>query len=277
VHQKTAKYCLKLRGKEINEFKCEDCKKNFTTKYNLSVHEKSCTKKKFDLKKKFDELQKRNKTLEIENKLQKRQIEDLKKQIEDLQNGLFRVAERPTTTNKIEHQIVQNLVQITPEHLEKSAENLTINHIEKGIDGYKKFLVEYPLKNGFITNDYSRRIITFVDENGNIIVDPNMTNLLQKVFKAIRSRNDDLIGKRIKEIVKYVDENPDLDPELLDLQWNKQRELLEKKELVSEVAKGTIVGLRQKIAETHQALIKELCKHGKRSKENSMEFDPEIK
>ncbi len=273
-HQKTAKYCLKLRGKE-SKFKCSDCEKIFTTKQNLSIHKKSCTIKNSNLIKKFlstesnlktelEKCQKKNETLEIENRL-------LKKQVEDLQNGLFRAAERPTTTNNtsIERQIVQNLVQITPEHLEKSAENLTIKHIEeKGVNGYRNFLLEYPLKNGFFTKDYSRRIITFVDENGKVVVDPNMMKLLQRVCKAIESRNTELIDERVKEIMVYVTKNSsELLSDELALHCEKQRKMMAKKEFIDEMAKGSINGSRQEIMEAFQTLTKDLCKHGMCSKD----------
>ncbi len=274
VHQTTAKYCLKLRGKKLNGFKCEGCKKNLTSNYNLSIHKKSCIKKNFKkelakLTVQIENYQKENEAFKIENKL-------LKEQVENLQDGLFRVAERPTTT-KIEHQVVQHLVQITPEHLEKSAENLTINHIERGVDGYKTFLLDYPLKNSFITNDYSRRIISFVDEDGKVVVDPNMTKLLQRIFKAIMSKNTELISERIEEIVEYANQNPDnLCPELLALQWDKQRDMLLNKELVDEVGNGSVNGLRQNIAETYQALIRGLCKYGMCSKELQTGVQPAV-
>jgi len=280
-HQKTAKYCLKLRG-EDSKFGCEDCEKIFTSKFNLTVHRKSCVIKNSEIRKQFSVLeskirnelqncQKENEAFRIENRLLKKQVEDFKKQVEDLQNALLKVAERPTTTNvsNIEHQIVQNLVQITPEHLEKSAENLTIKHIEeKGVNGYRDFLLEYPLKNGYFTKDYSRRIVAFIDENGNVVVDPNMMKLLQRVFKAIVSRNTELINERIKEIMEYTTKNPDnLCPELLAVQCDKQRKMMQKKEFINEVAKGSINGSRQEITEAYQTLIRELCSHGMCSKD----------
>jgi hypothetical protein len=269
-HQKTARYCLKLRDIEGPHHQCNDCEKNFSSKHNLKIHKKSCQI--LDFKQKFESLERQVTSYQITIKGLENQLESQKTEIEGLQDKLqeafLKAIDKPTTTNKIQHQIVQNLVQITPEHLEKSAENLTINHIEKGVDGYKKFLLDYPLKNSYYTNDYSRRIISFVDEDGKIVVDPNMTELLQRIFKAIMSKNTELINKRIGEIVEYANQNPDnLCTELLALQWDKQRDMLLNKELVDEVGNGSVNGLRQNIAETYQALIRGLCKHGMCSKE----------
>ena len=45
-HQKTAKYCLEIQGKDIsNLFGCEFCNKNFTTQQNLKDHILVCKEK----------------------------------------------------------------------------------------------------------------------------------------------------------------------------------------------------------------------------------------
>ena len=41
-HQRRAKYCLKLRGKEEYNFECSGCGKKYTSKENLQMHEASC-------------------------------------------------------------------------------------------------------------------------------------------------------------------------------------------------------------------------------------------
>ena len=41
-HQRRAKYCLKLRGKEEYNFECSGCCKKYTSKENLKIHEASC-------------------------------------------------------------------------------------------------------------------------------------------------------------------------------------------------------------------------------------------
>lgn len=51
IHKKTAKYCLEIQEKLIQDIsqcinECEYCKKKFTTKYNLTTHLKTCKSKK---------------------------------------------------------------------------------------------------------------------------------------------------------------------------------------------------------------------------------------
>lgn len=42
-HQKTAKFCLKINGKENTEFICVNCNKQLSTKQRLETHMKVCT------------------------------------------------------------------------------------------------------------------------------------------------------------------------------------------------------------------------------------------
>jgi uncharacterized Zn-finger protein len=45
THQKTAKYCLELQGKENEKFKCEFCIKLFTSNKRLFDHHQICKDK----------------------------------------------------------------------------------------------------------------------------------------------------------------------------------------------------------------------------------------
>ena len=43
LHQRTAKYCLKIRGQEEkSKFVCSDCGKKYTCKENLKLHRAKC-------------------------------------------------------------------------------------------------------------------------------------------------------------------------------------------------------------------------------------------
>jgi len=43
-HQSTAKYCIKIQGKETDTFKCKYCQKKLSTKQNLDIHINTCVK-----------------------------------------------------------------------------------------------------------------------------------------------------------------------------------------------------------------------------------------
>jgi hypothetical protein len=48
--------------------------------------------------------------------------------------------------------------------------------------------LEYPLKDKIVCTDFSRRKLKYKDENGNLIEDPEMIKLSQKLFKAIEEK-----------------------------------------------------------------------------------------
>jgi hypothetical protein len=42
LHQKTAKYCLKMRNEVVKEYKCESCDKSFSVVSSLNRHQQFC-------------------------------------------------------------------------------------------------------------------------------------------------------------------------------------------------------------------------------------------
>ena len=77
THQKTAKYCLELQGKENEKFKCEFCIKLFTSNKRLFDHSQICkdkikketeeneTKHNEEYKKLKNEIKKKDKELKV--------------------------------------------------------------------------------------------------------------------------------------------------------------------------------------------------------------------
>jgi hypothetical protein len=153
----------------------------------------------------------------IENKLENsnillhqknKQIEDQKKTIQELQNKLGEVAMKDvsrstTTNNKTQiNNYIQNMQPLTEEHLIDNAQHLTIDHIMKEPQGYSEYALEYPLKDRLLCVDYPRRKVKFKDNDGNVITDPEMTNLATKFFNSIKDKNKELIlecGEKLKE------------------------------------------------------------------------------
>jgi len=77
LHQKTAKYCLELQGKDVTILKCEFCLKSFTCNKNLNEHLQTCKEKK-----------KKEYTKDFVTKIKRLKEENRKnmKKIDDLQN-----------------------------------------------------------------------------------------------------------------------------------------------------------------------------------------------
>jgi hypothetical protein len=81
-HQKTAKYCLEKRETEYKEYKCS-CEKNFTTKINYDRHKKIC-----NITDIINPYKEENIKLENQNKIYLKNIEDKDKQLEN-QNKIY--------------------------------------------------------------------------------------------------------------------------------------------------------------------------------------------
>jgi hypothetical protein len=207
---KNAKYCINNRPEKHEQntsFQCKKCNKILTSKQRKETHENKCKSTIVEDEKKleFRLLQQR---LEDKNKY----IERLESEVKNLQNQLERIAIeaiiKPDTVinnhltnnqNRI-NQVVNNLIPITDDHLKEQTQFLTLDHIKNGVNGYVQYALEYPLKNRIACTDYSRRKIKYKDENGEVIDDPEMAKLCQKLFQAINQRNSILIDEYIKEL-----------------------------------------------------------------------------
>ena len=196
-HNLKAKYCLKKRNEtQNNNYNCEGCLKKFTSKQNLDNHNIKCS---YILIKnqKFEEIK----------EYYEKQLNDQKEQIKELQNQLANIALnasiKPThihQNNQRINNVINNLIPITDEHLKQQAEFLTIDHIKNGVDGYVQYALEFPLKDRIVCTDFSRRKIKYKDDEGNLIDDPEMTKVTQKLFKAIEEKNSILVDEYIKEL-----------------------------------------------------------------------------
>ena len=195
-HQKTAKYCLNLQNAGISEYECEGCLKKYTTKNNLDRHKQNC-----------NILYYKETIIRLE-----KELESKNKQIEILQDKIENIALKSILKPNIQHNyqnnnsnqrinnIINNLIPITDEHLKQQAEFLTIDHVKNGIDGYVQYALDFPLKDRIICTDFSRRKIKYKDSEGNLIDDPEMTKVTQKLFKAIEEKNSILVDEYIKEL-----------------------------------------------------------------------------
>jgi plasmid stabilization system protein ParE len=244
THQKTAKYCLDLQGKTIEDietFICNFCDKEFTLKCVLIKHMERCKNKKYeDEKIKFEEEKTFEKQIEelketiidkdekinelkieirdlknnFENKIESKDeyISKLEAKIEKLENTIAKIAEKPTTTNNTTtnnnqkyQQIIQNLTPITEEHYIEIQDMLTEEHILNGIQGYIE-ATSHIFEDKAVCTDLSRKIIKYKDSQGNIITDPKMDRLILKIFKYLAEKNKELAQEYLKKLSDRCDE-----------------------------------------------------------------------
>ena len=207
THMTTAKYCLKIQGKDkITKYKCENCNKCFSTMTNLNRHQQKCNVGeiyKEEIKSITLERDNfKNQILEYKYKLAEKdyQIQEQKQTIQQLQDKLENIAikavQRPTTTNMNKTQInnfIQKMEPISSEHMLEQAQNLTLEHIQKGASGYAEYALEYPLKERIACVDYSRRKMKFKDKDGNLITDPEMVKLAPMFFNSIKDKSSEIV------------------------------------------------------------------------------------
>ena len=243
IHQNNAKYCLKIQGKyqpEKKEFICDGCERIFGRKHDLKRHISICKKylnnkiykKNNDiLEKKILELESDNKILSLQLKEQKELVKEqkelvkeqkeitkeitkeYKETIKELQDKLGDVAikavSRPTTTNTKNtiNNFVQQLQPITDSTFSDSVQNLTIEHIRKGAEGYAQYALEHPLKDRIICVDFARKKMKFKDPEDNVVTDPDMTKISKKFFESIKEKNQELIDVYVEEVKeRYSDD-----------------------------------------------------------------------
>ena len=223
-HQRTAKYCLKLRDVKLEKlYTCDGCSKSFSRSYHLQRHQKQCKSndRLYELESKLAQVEKDIeiyvKEISQKNIVIQEQKETIKELQDKLENIAIKAVSRPTNmTKNTQINYINQLKPVTEEVLLDNAQHLSIDHIMKGPKGYAQYALEYPLKDRLLCVDYSRRKVKFKDKDGNVITDPEMTGLATKFFNSIKDKNQDLIlecseklkenfGDEIDTIVKIFD------------------------------------------------------------------------
>jgi hypothetical protein len=223
-HQQTAKYCLTKQNIAISDkYKCVDCNKCFSRKHHLETHLNSCNNYLVKSAKKRIREEVKTEINGLGNSINDKdqQIIELKSQIKILQDKLENVAikavSRPTTTNQNTiNNYIEKLEVVTDKHFQEQTSNLTIEHIQKGPEGYAEYALEFPLKDRLVCVDYARRKIKYKDENGHVTPDPEMTKLATKFFESIKDKNKELIMKYGLELKERFGDEMELVVKLLD-------------------------------------------------------------
>jgi len=152
THQKTAKYCIELQGKQPTYFECEYCKKKFTSHQNQIEH--SCKErerenilkkqqeyednikkmyelKALDLQRKVDELQDkiRERDLYHQEKIQEKNeyIAKLESRLDKFENAVTTMATEPKTTNFVVNELNNDI----PIPLHEQMSSIVIEEVEE--------------------------------------------------------------------------------------------------------------------------------------------------
>ena len=185
---------------------CQHCGKPFTTTSHLNRHQKT-TKSCLKIQKETEtglisELRKKIALSEMHKEIAlselRKEIQLLRSQNEQLLELVAKGVSRSTTTNF-------NFPPLTQKHLEDNAQFLSLDHVKKGFQGYAQYALDFPLKGLVTCTDYSRRKVKYVNEEGQSVTDPDMTNLCTNLFSAIRSRNQELTSEYMQEMKEKAD------------------------------------------------------------------------
>ena len=205
LHQKTAKFCIKLQQQtginiDAKTIECEYCNKTFLVKQSLEIHMKSCKNKDY------------KKSIDLEN-----ECIQLKKTIEKLQEEnkkLLELSKSSTTTNNTTNNITNNnynikfsvefdkMPQFIKENVKESLlANIDINSIKGGeqqyindfVDGIKKFV---------IVKDIARGKLITKDEEGNECKTTS-NKVVQKSLNFIKDEQETLIEQVQQDMPEF--------------------------------------------------------------------------
>jgi len=224
-HQKTAKYCLEIQGKNVgnnSNFKCEYCDKTFTLKHNLNDHISICKEKpkkeienryKKFIKEHNNEIKKireeHDKEISYHEREHKKDIEilnqtisKLEDKLESYEKRLFDMASRPTNNNTNNKTVVINTnVPLTNDVLRHCANTFTIENA-KSIDGITRHFTD-SLEDHISCTDSSRNIFKYINEKDEEIVDTDLENILPQYLTVLKDKNNFLY----KEVFDYFKAN----------------------------------------------------------------------
>ena len=237
-HQKTAKFCFKLREeknleKNLSIYKCEYCETDFTRLSVLQNHYLSCKKKNIsnyreenqNLKKINQDLQNQVYYLTEKNKEYKEQNQNLQNQIKELATIAI---EKPNKTinnnsNSNNKNIDNRTVNMVPFNLtqEKIVDILKNKFEEKHLLRGQAGLADFCLENILITPekkflykccDPSRNHFIFVDDEGKLQKDVDAKFLTHLIYEPARQKSREIYQEcadRYFDNYEYNDENKD--------------------------------------------------------------------
>ena len=236
MHQATAKVCLAAQRRSspdanvtdplAGSVACRGCGRTIVRTDALRNHEKKCPAvshtKKLEMRwaKERDQLvmeleAKNNEVIRLQILLERNcddyqrnvkhkanEINKLESRICKYEQTIADIARQPRTSTSTSstNKFVVNFPPLTTEHLQSNAQFLSMDHLKKGFQGYAEYALEFPLKGMVTCTDFSRRKVKYNNEEGDLVVDPDMKKLCTNLFSAIRSRNQELTNEYMTEM-----------------------------------------------------------------------------
>lgn len=205
-HQKRTKKCLELQNNNNceNLFHCDDCKKQYSSKQIFDKH--TCKKEWL------------SKLLEEKDK----EIAYLKNELSKANEKIAQLAEigmkksSIKTTYKVNQNIMNKMTpfNLTPESVKEIFQkNFTYKHLINGKEGIAEFTLEFILtENGkykMICTDSSRRIFMYIDDDNNIYRDKDAAYFMDNMFiPALIEKSNEIVKEKL---------TPELDNVIRDL------------------------------------------------------------
>jgi len=225
-HQKTAKYCLGMQGKDIvKEYKCENCEKIFSTKQNLSYHIDVCKQSKEQEREKYKDLYDKYDIMKIDMEKYKvllserdNTIKCLEKNISELNQTIADIAKQPKNTNIKTQNNIHNILtdyKTYEEHTSKdrilslAKDNNIEDYFWKGQRGVAEFVYDRIAKteNGqmiICCTDPSRNRFKYKNENNEISEDIDAHIFNKKISEPIKKIYNDVHSNIQKEIDEKI-------------------------------------------------------------------------
>ena len=255
THQRTARYCLKIQGKKVEDvkdkFKCELCGKTFLNNNRYKYHKNICTSNKLcveendKLKLRISELEKINSMFQKENEILKQDKKDLQDRYDNL--SLTAVKRPVNNTKNIQiNNFIQKMEPLRIEDIEESVPMLTLDHHVKGAEGYAEYALEFPFKDKIVCVDVNRNKIKYKDGEGNVIEDVGFQKMMTKLCESLKDRSFNLCQEHYEKLSeqfteKELDEYNCMNTALAISRYANGRENEFCNKMIKLISKGSII------------------------------------
>jgi hypothetical protein len=204
THQTSAKYCLKIQGKDTSKGKhvCDICGKDFNVKFHLQNHIFVCQKNNLVLTKYKEEnqiLKEKINILQNENELLRQDKKELQERYADL--SITAVKRPVNNTRNIQiNNFIQKMEPLKIEDIKETVPMLTLDHHVKGPEGYAEYALEFPFKNKIVCVDVNRNKIKYKDGEGNVIEDLGFQKMMTKLCESLKDRSFSLSQEHYEKL-----------------------------------------------------------------------------